>query len=121
MENKRFGIKKKLLCTVIPLVLLTITALVFINYQMSKTQLIENAKNTLIKESELHAVDLTAWVNEILGNLEAVQATMEYMEQSSDEELLKYLETTTTLSPDFPFGVYGGTADGTYSRWYLLS
>ncbi len=114
MKNKRFGIKAKLLSVVMPLVLLSIILLVMVSYQMSKTQLVNSARDRLLQEGDYNASEITAWANNILGNLNAVQGTMEHMEDRSDAELLSYLETTTELCSDFPSGIYGGTADGTY-------
>ncbi len=114
MKNKRVGIKRKLLLTVMPLVLLSIIVLVVISYRMNKDELVSSAKNTLLQESDLNASEITAWANRILGSLDAVQAAIEHMDDVSDAELLSYLETTTLLSKDFPTGVYVGSADGTY-------
>ena len=112
--KKRMGIKKKLLSAVVPLVMLCIAGLVFLSYQMSKNQLVTAAKETLVQESNLNSTDITAWANRILGTLDGVQGTLEHIADVSDSELLAYMETTIALSEDFPSGIYGGTASGTY-------
>lgn len=114
MQGKKFGIKKKLLCTVIPLALLIIIGLIMFSYTISRQLLETSAKNTLIGENSKNAAEIGNLVNRILGSLDAVQDTLEVMETADEGAYMDYLVTTMTLNENFPNGIYGGTADGYY-------
>ena len=114
MNGKKTSIKTKLLCTVIPLITVTIVGLISFSYTLSKNALINAVEGTVERESTSNALEISSFVNRIFGNLDAVQDTLEVLSNADEESYMTYVNTTSGLNENFPSGIYGGTSDGYY-------
>lgn len=108
-----FGIRKKLLVTLIPIVtVIMVTASLLIIHQASTR--IETRSYELMETESLHCTDqIQAVTDEVLAKAEVIHGTLEQL-NGTDEEILDYLEYTLTVDERFPYGVYMGDKNGTY-------
>ncbi len=103
--------KAKLIFGVIPIIIVSIIALLTITFQASKG-IILNYGNQIIKSmSGANANEIETWSQDIISSLNEVQNTLEQVD-FTDEELLKYLASTKDKNDSFPYGVYIGTDQG---------
>ncbi len=113
MENKKikFGVRRKLMVFILPLVAIAFVALILIAYQSSKTSIQEKTVELLEAEGESSANNIHAWSNKNLATLDNAVDTMLNMDLS-DEEILQYESFYMETYEDFPFGIYIGTEEG---------
>ena len=97
-EKKKAGsISKKLLVAVIPLIIISIVAVMSVGISSMYQQLNQALQRSIQEESRANANKIQAWTGEIIGLLKGVKSGLEDMEFASEEEELKYMETTVEL------------------------
>lgn len=111
---KKFGIKKKLLCTVVPLLLVVIITLITVSYQAGKTMLVGAATEEITEETKVNTGIISGWAGEILSSLRAVEGGLLALKDADETQYLDYLISTTDLNVSMPQGIYGGNASGYY-------
>lgn len=114
MEKKTKKIRKisvKLLTFIIPVVVLTVVALVIIAATLSKNRMTEMATETLESSISNQADNIDAWLSENLEYFSTVKHTMEA--QNLDEDKIEtFLDSYYGFNSNSPNGFYLGTADG---------
>ena len=116
----KMGINKKLIITIIQLVIFIILSIMISNYLELKEKLMEDVRDEMQQATESNALIMEAWIGRIFGGLDSVQNVIETVELEDDEECLSFLKTTLTLNESLPYGIYGGNASGYYmdaSEW----
>lgn len=113
-KRKSGSLKNKLLIIMLPLITLLIAAIIIANFFSTKSIMTEAAQSELQEESNYNVKTIEGWIEAVLASLDSVQNTLETIPFDSDEDELKYLETTTSLITSMPNGVYEGDAEGNY-------
>lgn len=112
-SKKRFGIKLKLLLTVLPTVSVAILILLIITYNSSQKIILNLAKKTLTSESQANAQELSVWANSIISELEMYKTAIESVPMSLEEKQ-NFLAQTIKKNDSYPNGIFMGSAENTY-------
>ena len=117
-EHKRsnkvtFGIRKKLLICLIPIVSIALIAVtIALILQSQKT--IEERSFALIRQQGLqYSKQIQAIVDEVLAETEVMHGSLEKL-NGTDEEIMDYLTYTMTVDERLPYGIYMGDKNGKY-------
>ncbi len=111
MEKKTRKISYKLLTFIIPVVVLTVLALVIIAATLSKSRMTEMATETLESSISNQADNIEAWLSENLEYFRTVKHIME-SQNPGEDEIESFLDTFYGFNSNSPNGFYLGTADG---------
>ena len=112
-SKKRFGIKLKLLLTVLPTVSVAILILLIITYNSSQKIILNLAKKTLTSESQANTQELSVWANSIISELEMYKTAIESVDMSLEEKQ-NFLKNTMGRNDSYPNGIFMGSAENAY-------
>ena len=117
-NKKRFGIKLKLLLTVLPTVSVAILVLLFITYNSSQKIILNLAKKTLTSESQAYTQELSVWANSIISELEMYKTAIESVDMSMDDKY-NFMQKTVRRNDSYPNGIFMGSPENAYAepRW----
>ncbi len=115
MRRKTRKISSKLLTFIIPVVVLTVLALVIIAASISKNRMTEMAKETLESSIANQADNIEAWLDENLEYFNTVKHTME-AQNPDEDEIVSFLDMYYGFNSNSPNGFYIGTADGKFYK-----
>lgn len=107
---KKMGIKGKMICMVIPVILVIIVAF----FVLSRGQIVKLAKSNLSAESQMYEEDITGWVDRILAELKVYSDAINSGLFTDDDQILRYLETSMDKNDAYPNGIYMGDDSGIY-------
>ena len=107
---KKMGIKGKMICMVIPVILVIIIAF----FALSRGQIVKLAKSNLSAESQMYEEDITGWVDRILAELKVYSDAINSGLFTDDDQILRYLETSMDKNDAYPNGIYMGDDSGIY-------
>ena len=109
--TKIFSIKWKLLCIIIPVVVLMVGILVVSSYEVSK-KLLETTSHDLLELSVYNqANQIEAWMNENLASFKMAKRTIENT-NPDEEQLQEMLDGYYGVNSNFANGLYIADADG---------
>ena len=111
MEKKTRKISSKLLTFIIPVVVLTVLALVVIAATLSKNRMTEMAKETIESSISNQADNIEAWLSENLEYFSTVKHIIEAQNPSPDQ-IVPILDSFYGFNSNSPEGFYLGTTDG---------
>ncbi len=111
MKKKTRKISSKLLTFIIPVVVLTVLALVIIAATLSKKRMTEMARETIESSISNQADNIESWLSENLEYFGTVKHIMEARTLSTDE-IVPFLDSFYGFNSNSPNGFYLGTADG---------
>ena len=109
-KKKSMSIGMKLVMVVIPIVLVIIVSF----FALSRNMVIKLSQEKLEAKSTGYTAEISTWTNQILGELQIYQDTIEEGSFDNDKETLKYLETTVEKNSAYPYGLYMGDDTGIY-------
>ena len=109
-KKKGMSMGMKLVMVVIPIVLVLIVSF----FALSRNMVIKLSQEKLDARSKVYTEEISTWTNQILGELQIYQDTIEEGAFSNDQETLQYLETTLEKNPAYPYGLYMGDGTGIY-------
>ena len=112
-NKKRFGIKLKLLLTVLPTVSIAVLVLLIITYSSSEKIILDLAKKNLTADSKAYAQEFSVWANSIISELEMYRTTIESVDMSL-EERYAFLQKTLNRNESYPDGIYMGSSENAY-------
>ena len=115
MRRKTRKISSKLLTFIIPVVVLTVFALVTIAASISKTRMTEMATETLESSISNQADNIEAWLDENLQYFNTVKHTME-AQNPDEDEIVPFLDSFYGFNSNSPEGFYLGTSDGKFYK-----
>ena len=120
-SKKRVSIQIKLMGILVPIVVIAIVGILVV-VQKATTRILREESEELLATSADSAVnEVSAWVNDILGHLDAQRDVIEYMGMTPPEEL-DYVHHTKGLSASCPGGIYTATeSKEVYANWELPS
>lgn len=107
---KKMGIKGKVICVIIPILLGIMIAF----FALSRSQIVKLAKGNLSANSQKYAEAIDGWTNGILDELKVYEGAIDSGLFTSDAQILKYLETSMGLNDAYPNGIYMGDDKGVY-------
>lgn len=99
------GIKMKLIGTIVPVVIVSILAIIMISYSNSEKSIIAKTEALVQAEAQAGANEIVGWQNENLAIMETMTTTMSDLKMS-EKEILGYLEYNLERYMDFPNGMY---------------
>ena len=111
MKKKTRKISSKLLTFIIPVVVLTVLALVIIAATLSKNRMTEMAKETIESSISNQADNIESWLSENLEYFSTVKHIMEAQKPSADE-IVPFLDSFYGFNSNSPNGFYLGTTSG---------
>ena len=112
-SKKRFGIKLKLLLTVLPTVSVAILILLIITYNSSQKIILNLAKKTLTSESQANTQELSVWANSIISELEMYKTAIESVDMSLEEKQ-NFMKYSMGRIDSYPIGIFMGSAENAY-------
>ncbi len=115
MGRKTRKISSKLLTFIIPVVVLTVLALVIIAATISKKRMTEMATETLESSISNQADNIEAWLEENLEYFNTVKHTIE-AQKPSEKELVAFLDPYYGFNSNSPEGFYIGTSEGKFYK-----
>ncbi len=110
MQKKGMSIRLKLICVVIPIVLVMIVSF----FALSRNMVYKISQEKLQSESQVYTEQISSWTNQIFGELQVYLDTIECGSLKNDEEILAYMETSVEKSEAYPVGLYMGDDAGVY-------
>ena len=119
--GRHIGIQVKLMGILIPMVVVVVSGILMV-VQRTTTGILRAESENLLSASAVSAVnEVSAWVNDILGHLDAQRDTIEYMDMTPEEERA-YVRHTKDLNASCPGGIYVATqAKEVYANWEVPS
>ncbi len=111
VRKKNKKISTKLLMYILPVVIITVLALVNIAASVSKRRMTEMATETLESSISNQADNIEAWLSENLTYFQTVKHTIE-SQNPSENELIPLLDSFYGYNSNSPKGFYIGTVDG---------
>ncbi len=115
MRRKTRKISSKLLTFIIPVVVLTVLALVTIAASISKKRMTEMATETLESSISNQADNIEAWLEKNLEYFNTVKHIME-AQNPDEDEIVAFLDTFYGFDSNAPEGFYLGTSDGKFYK-----
>ena len=110
MQKKGMSIRLKLICVVIPIVLIMIISY----FALARNMVYKVSKENLESESLVYTEQINTWTNQIFGELQVYLDTIETGGFESDDEILDYMETSVEKNDAYPVGLYMGDDAGVY-------
>ena len=119
--GKKIGIQAKLMGILVPMVIITLAGILIV-VQRTTTGILREESEKLLSASAVSVVnEVSAWVNGILGRLDAQRDVIEYMNMTPEEELA-YVRHTKDLNASCPGGIYIATENKeVYANWEIPS
>lgn len=108
--KKKAGIRLKLTGIIIPIVLVIIISF----FTLARNLVLKSSKESMQLEAQKYTREISAWTNEIFGELRIYQNAIESGVFANDEEMLAYLETSCEKNEAYPVGLYMGDDSGVY-------
>ncbi len=110
MQKKGMSIRLKLICIIIPIVLV----MIFSYFALARNMVQKSAQDKLEAESLVYTEEINSWTNQIFGELQIYLDTIESGCFANDKEILTYMEGTVEKSDAYPVGLYMGDDAGVY-------
>ena len=111
----------KLMGILIPIIVLTIVGIVVVVQITTKQILRKESEHQLQTSAESSVNNVSAWLNEILGKLDAQRDVIEYMDMTPEEQL-DYVHHTADDKSSCPGGIYIATNNKeVYANWEVPS
>lgn len=107
---KKLGIKGKMICIIIPIIL----AIIISFFALSSNQIVKLAKEKLNSQSQMYMEDISGWTDNILAELNVYAKAIDEGTFQNDDQILQYLETSMGLNDAYPNGIYLGDDTGVY-------
>ncbi len=111
-KKKRFiSIKTKLLCAILPMVILIIVALTGLSYYVSKDVIESNAQELLQTSVKGQAAKIEAWLNQNLTSFQVQKKAIEQM-GFDEKQLQAYLNAYYGFDSNYPNGICVASKNG---------
>lgn len=109
-QRKSVSIRLKLMGVIIPIVFVIIISF----FSLSRNVILKLSKDGLQTKALLYSEQISAWVADILGELQVHKENIEGDLFADDEAVLRYLENTVERNEAYPAGIYVGDERGIY-------
>jgi methyl-accepting chemotaxis protein len=113
-KKQGIGVRRKIICILLPVIILFNSASFFITMARSKEMLRNDAKELMQNTSDAVGYQVSADLQQTVGILKNVRTSIENSCDTTDE-VKEYLFSVADAYPDrIPAGIYCGMTDGTY-------
>lgn len=109
-KKMSISIRTRLICVIIPIVLVIIVSF----FALSRNMVVKMSEENLAQESKVYAEDISGWTGKIISELQVYKDTIEQAGFADDDEILAYMETTVEKNDAYPIGLYMGDDKGVY-------
>ncbi len=109
-QKKNISLRTKLIGIIVPIVILIIVSF----FILARNMVLQISKDELLAQSQVSAEKITAWTQQIFGELKIYKDTIETGGFESDAEILAYMEGSVEKSEAYPVGLYMGDDNGVY-------
>lgn len=110
MKKKGMSIKLKLICFIIPIVLVIVISF----FALARNMILKMSKEELQYEASVYAEEINGWTDQIFGELNVYLDTINSGLLGDDESILTYMEGSCDKNPAYPVGLYMGDDSGVY-------
>lgn len=110
MKKKSTSLRTKLIGIIVPIVILIIVSF----FILARNMVLQISKDELLAQSQVSAEKITAWTQQIFGELKIYKDTIETGGFESDAEILAYMEGSVEKNEAYPVGLYMGDDNGVY-------
>ena len=110
MQKKGMSIRLKLICIVIPIVLVLVISF----FALARNMVLKTSQGELQAEAQVYTEEINNWTNQIFGELQVYLNTIESGNLENDDAILEFLETSVDKSDAYPVGLYMGDDSGVY-------
>lgn len=110
-RNVRFGVKTKLLVSLLSLVICVITSILLQVYYNTSDIILQKSETLLSTSLESVINNVNVWMKETITALDLERDSLEYFSMSEEEEL-DYIKHTANQYDSFPAGIYIGNTKG---------
>lgn len=110
MKKRSTSLRTKLIGIIVPIVILIIVSF----FILARNMVLQISKDELLAQSQVSAEKITAWTQQIFGELKIYKDTIETGGFESDAEILAYMEGSVEKSEAYPVGLYMGDDNGVY-------
>ncbi len=109
-QKRKSGLRAKLIWIVIPIVL----CIVFVFFALARDVVLKVSQDKLLSQAQAYSGKISAWTQQIFGELEIYKNTIEEGGFANDAEILAYMETSVDKNKAYPIGLYMGDDNGVY-------
>lgn len=109
-QRRKSGLRAKLIWIVIPIVLM----IVFVFFALARNVVLNVSQDKLLSQAQAYSGKISAWTQQIFGELEIYKNTIEEGGFANDAEILAYMETSVDKNEAYPVGLYMGDDSGVY-------
>lgn len=109
--NVRFGVKTKLLVSLLSLVICVIASILLQVYDNTSDIILQKSETLLSTSLESVINNVNVWMKETITVLDLERDSLEYFSMSEEEEL-DYIKHTANQYDSFPAGIYIGNTKG---------
>lgn len=110
MQKKGMSLRLKLICVIIPIVLVMVVSY----FALARNMVYKMSKEELQSEALVYAEQISGWTSQIFGELQIYLNTIESGRLEGDDEILSYLESSENKNEAYPVGLYMGDDSGVY-------
>lgn len=110
MQKKGMSIRLKLICIIIPIVLVIVISF----FALARNMVSKVSKEELQSEASVYAEEISGWTNQIFGELNIYLDAINSGLLGSDDDILTYMEGSCDKNPAYPVGLYMGDDSGVY-------
>lgn len=110
-KNVRFGVKTKLLVSLLSLVICVIASILLQVYDNTSDIILQKSETLLSTSLESVINNVNVWMKETITALDLERDSLEYFSMSEEEEL-DYIKHTANQYDSFPAGIYIGNTKG---------
>ncbi len=110
MQKKGMSIGLKLICVIIPIVLIMIICY----FALARNMVYKTSQEKLESEAQVYAREISGWTNQIFGELQIYLDTIESGVLKDDDAILEYMEGSVDKNEAYPVGLYMGDDAGVY-------
>ncbi len=110
MQKKGMSLSFKLICVIIPIVLIMIICY----FALSRNMVYKTSQEKLESEAQVYAREISGWTGQIFGELQIYLDTIESGVLKDDGAILKYMEGSVDKNEAYPVGLYMGDDAGVY-------
>ena len=83
-KKMSISIRTRLICVIIPIVLIIIVSF----FALSRNMVVKMSEENLVQESKVYAEDISGWTGKIISELQVYKDTIEEAGFENDDEIL---------------------------------
>ncbi len=110
MQKKGISIRAKLICIIIPIVLVILISF----FGLARNVVSKISEEKIQSEASVYAEEISGWTNQIFGELNVYLDAINSGIFEDDDAILTFMEGSCDKNPAYPVGLYMGDDKGSY-------